>query len=127
MTHEEFVAVFNEALQLRNEGSCEAAVQLLYSLLDTAPHQSAVVGMLGLTLYYDVGDAERALPFLRKSVTMSPDSERASLGLFHALLAVDQIDEAFAEARRYLSANTSEAYEEFLKDINNTGDPGEEP
>jgi tetratricopeptide (TPR) repeat protein len=117
MTREEFEIDFNEAMRLKNDGLHEAAVQILGRLLDAGHHPSAVTGMLGLILYYDLHDPRRALPYLRQSVVMSPNSERASMGLFHALLDTEQVDEAFAEAWRYLADHTSEAYEAFLKDV----------
>lgn len=118
MTNSEFEDEFNEAMRLKNVGLNEDAVQVLGRLIDKGLHREAVVGMLGLIHHYELHNSEQALPFLRQAVELAPRSERFSLGLFHALLSVDQIDEAFEEMRRYLKDNTSDAYDEFLRDVN---------
>lgn len=120
MPDEEFTNEFDRAMELKIGGAAESAVEILFRLLDTGLHRPAVVGELGGILYYELRDPVRALPFVQQSVVLSPHSELASLGLFHVLLALDRVDEAFDEMRRYLKDHTSEAYEEFLRDVNAT-------
>lgn len=117
MTEEEYEAEFNRALQLRDAGAFEEAVQVFTGLLGSGFRRAAVHGMLGGIIHYDLKDPVTALPILRKSVALSPHSELASLGLFHALFALDRVDEAFDEMRRYVKDHESEEYDELLRDL----------
>lgn len=118
MTPEEFEAEFNEALRLWHSGASEDAVQLLGRLLGERQRTASVVGMIGIIRYFGLHQPHQALPFLRQAVELAPGSEQLSLALFHALLELDHVDEAFDEMRRYLADHASDAYAEFLKDVN---------
>ena len=109
---------FDEALRLARDGSPGEAVRELKQLLEEGHSVKSATGVIGLILYYDMHDPVGALPFLLRSVQLSPNTEHGSLALFHALLELDRVDEAFDEARRFLSNNKSDAYDEFIKGIN---------
>lgn len=115
---QDFESQFNRALELRDQGAVDEAIEILLALEKTGLHKAAVVGVLGSIFYYWKRDADRALPFLKESVLLSPHSELSSVALFHALLHKDLVDDAFDEMRRYLREHDSEEYRKFLKDIN---------
>jgi predicted Zn-dependent protease len=117
MTLEEFEESFNAALKLKDEGEFEQAVALLSSLMGSGFHKATVMRTISGIIYYEMHDADRALPLLRESVALSPNSELSSLGLFHALIHVGRDDEAFDEARRYLKNNRSDEYMRLFREM----------
>src|SRR5262245_17123411 len=102
MTRDEFERRFSEALAMRDAGQPQAAIDTLLALEREGIERRSVVALIGLTFLYELGDETKALPFLQESVRLSPDSERASIGLFHALFDSGQTDRAFDEMKRFL-------------------------
>jgi tetratricopeptide (TPR) repeat protein len=118
LSEEDFRTAVDRALRLRDAGDHSTALDILMKLLEEGPRRAGVVALIGQILYYEMRDPVQALPFLRESVELSPDSERSSLALCHALFAVDAGDEAFHEMRRFLSGHESEEYSRLLADMN---------
>ena len=97
---------------------CFDALKILFQLEKTDIQRPVIVGLIGLLLYYEKDDIEKALPYLKESVSLSPKSERASLGLFHALWEKNNIDEAFNEMKRFMKSSDSKEYRRLLAEIN---------
>ncbi len=117
MTEDEFEEKFNAALRHRDEAAPEEAIVVLERLLLTGMRRASVVAVLGLITYLELHDPEHALPYLREAALLSPSSELSSLTLFHALLQIGEIDEAFEESRRFLASNDSVNYRTVLNGL----------
>ncbi len=118
MIKEKFEEQFNEALRLQSEGKSDEALDLLRELEKTGIYKPAVLGMIGNILYVYKKDVKQAIDYLRETIKLSPKSEMASLGLFHALFDLHRTDEAFNEMRRFMSISDSEEYRRLLKELN---------
>ena len=108
---------FEQAMQLRQESKHQAARDKFIELLREQPCSKIVLGMLSVC-YFELEEHELAVVYATQSVAVSPKSERASLVLFHSLWKTNREDEAFEEMRRFLALTPSDAYDELLKDIN---------
>lgn len=120
MNRSEFEAEFNEALALKNAGNFHDALDKLYELamLESAGRRHpAVIGVIAGILYYELEDIEQAMPFLVESVSLSPESVRASLALFHALFEQGETDKAFDEMKRFVSSVESGEYNELIENL----------
>ncbi|MEM6274492.1 MAG: hypothetical protein AAF735_04550 [Myxococcota bacterium] len=104
-------------MDLRNAGLLLESLELLKYLVQRAPRQKTVVGILALVLQ-DLDRTEEAAHYFKLSTELSPDSEISSLGLFHCLFALGNRDEAFDEMRRFLADNESEEYLQLLEELN---------
>ena len=105
-------APFKRALQLRDEGDFDGAIVILSDLARRYP-LAPVLGTLG-SLYQQKGDWQSAIQHYRQTVALSPKSELASLGLFHSLLEIKEVEEALSEMKRFLSVSTSKEYNRLL-------------
>jgi predicted Zn-dependent protease len=107
---------------LAKEGNARAAVDRLEALLDRFPRQAALLWYLGGIYLFDLQDVKRAITLMRRSTKAAPHSERASLGLFHALWEAGRSDAAFEEMRRFqqLTNFGSEEYAAIVRQINGT-------
>ena len=115
LNRDQFEQRFDNALRARDAGRIDECIGCLTSLLDESHHASAVVAMLGLVLLYEKEDPCAAVTWLRRSVRMSPNSEKASLGLCHALIRLDQLKEAEREAKRFLGLHESLEHRKLLE------------
>jgi uncharacterized protein YegL len=122
----EQVHVFDEALQARKERPADA-VRILRGLEHAGVRRPAVIGALGAILLHDLHDPDRALPYLRRSVRVSPASEVSSLALCQALAAKGRRAGAAAEARRFLGVRDSPAHRLLLEDLGPIAASGEAP
>jgi uncharacterized protein YegL len=122
----EQVRLFDEALQARNDRPAEA-VRILRGLGHAGVRHPAVVGTLGAILFHDLHDPGQALPYLRRSVRVSPASEVSSLALCHALVAKGRRPGAAAEARRFLGLRDSPGHRLLLEELGPVGPSGEAP
>jgi lipoprotein NlpI len=80
------------------------------------PRAAKLWGYLGF-LYGEAGEHAQAVRAFRKTTTLSPHSEKASLGLFHSLWNVGKIDAAFDEMRRFVKSNDSPHYRQLIRDM----------
>ena len=72
-------------------------------------HRAAILGVLA-HIYFTQRDLSKALDCYIETVSLSPKSELASLGLFHTLWDLGRAGEACNEAKRFLSLRESEEY-----------------
>lgn len=110
-------ALFEEALKLRDSGQIEAAIEKLEEILnENRRSDAAMFGTLG-NIYWKSKDFPNASKCFRKAVKLSPQSELASLGLFHTLWDMGRERDAFEEAKRFLSIRDSEEYFKLVEEL----------
>ena len=114
--HTDLESVFKEALDLRDKGDLAGAIRILRELSELHPNIPPVLGMLA-GIYYLNGDMKNAADYFKRTIVLSPKSETASRGLFHALFAMERIDEAFDEMRRFTAIAHSEHYDAIIKEF----------
>ncbi|MDQ4120420.1 MAG: tetratricopeptide repeat protein [Acidobacteriota bacterium] len=120
ITEEEKIKIepdFNKALCLRDEEKYDDAIKILEKLNSDFPDNHAILLMLA-GMYHLVDDWENCFIYSQKLVEISPNSERASVMLFHSLWGLKKFDDAFEEARRFVDLNGfSKEYDLILKEI----------
>ena len=116
------------ALALHRQGDHRGAVGRLKRLVKSHPASGAVYGVLG-KVYFEQDKFGEAAKWFQKTTAVAPDSELASLGLFHSLWQSDRPSEALAEAGRFLAHAESAEYAMILRDLTVAGElaPRREP
>jgi hypothetical protein len=117
-----FEAEFNASIKLRDAGRPLEAVALLEPLLameiESRSAAAAVNGELGGLYLFDLRKPDIAERFYRRARELSPASEMASIGLFHALMGQLKVVEALNEMLGFLERNPAcEEYNQVLKEI----------
>jgi tetratricopeptide (TPR) repeat protein len=112
-------ALLQEAIDLKSAGDYLGAVRVLKRFVRLFPGSASGFGFLGGIYLAFLNEPKKALPYCTKSVQLSPRSERASLGLFHALWSLDRVDEALEEIKRYqtLCNWTCQDYIEIIDEL----------
>lgn len=110
--------LFDAAVSSRHEGDFEkakAACQQALELVDgTEPRLLAVVhGELGY-IYRQMREWSLAVKHYMSSVKAAPQSQLASLGLFHSLVELGYWERGLAEIVRFVSLRDSAEYRELL-------------
>ncbi len=113
-----FDVLFNRALKLRDQGRRLASLAIFNRLIESYPTKPAVWGMRGHVLDL-LGRTAEALASFREAVWLSPSSDVASRALFHALIKVGRVDDAFLEAARYLNGRESAEYHTLMSELLN--------
>ena len=115
-----FNSLFEEALNLKSEGDYDRAILVLKKTIRLYPDVSILHWLVGALYFCEFHLPKKALRWFRKAVALAPKTELASLGLFHALWALDRCDEALEELKRYqvLVGYTCEDYCEIVAEIN---------
>ncbi len=67
---------------------------------------------------WDLGELDAATEQFRVAVSLWPNVEAVSLGLFHCLWELGLTDDAFDEMKRFVSICPSEEYAKLVKIIN---------
>ncbi len=110
----------NELLQTAidsyHAGRLDEAIHCLVRNANDFPKAPRLWGYLGF-LYTEAGDDSKAAHAFRKTVTLSPHSEQASLGLFHSLWRTDKTNAAFDEMRRFVKSNDSPSYRKLIREM----------
>jgi len=115
--HPDMAANVDKAIQANRSGDTKKAIKLLEHTVAINPC-APLFWYLG-HLYSKLGDSERAISKHRKATELAPNSERASLGLFHALWSADQRGAALDELKRFQTQNDwcCQDYVEILQGI----------
>ncbi len=106
-----------EASEHANSGNFEAASKLLEQLLKEYSDSSLVSASLA-NAYWNLERLDDAVTYYKLSISLSPDFEQASLGLFHCLWDQGEKDEAFEEIKRFMLIADSEEYRKIIDEIN---------
>ena len=77
--------------------------QILNDLLKTTPRSASVHALLG-DVQWEQNKTAEAVASFRRAVELAPNSELASLGLFHTLMESGDKQQAIAEMERFMSA-----------------------
>jgi predicted Zn-dependent protease len=101
------------AIDLYHEGRVEEAIANLSRLGRRFPASPKLWGYLGF-LHREADDSLAASLSFAKTVALSPKSERASLGLFFALLRLKRFDDALKELGRFTRVGKPKQYLSFL-------------
>lgn len=108
---------FKQAVALKENGNLNEAKTLLLQLHEGCPEYVQVLAVLG-HVYMKLNQQEDAIIYFKKAINLRPTMEAVSVGLFHCLLKLDRVDDAFNEMRRFLSLSESKEYTQLLADIN---------
>lgn len=108
--------VLSRVTEVAAGGDLVRALELIKPLHERMPEDRRVLGVLGGVLWRD-GKPTEASECFRKVTVMSPRSELASVGLFHCLWQLGNLEEAKAEAVRLLSLQESAEYESILDEL----------
>jgi predicted Zn-dependent protease len=113
---EEFRKMLAQAIDLKNQERYSEAAHILEQLRAENPQSASVHALLGHALW-EQNQLNLAVPSFRKAVELSPQSETASLGLFHTLMELGDTRSAIAEMNRFMSIADSEEYKAIKKSI----------
>ena len=106
----EIEILFREATLLRDRDELNGARDLLEKALSlNPPRRAPLLGTLA-HVYFLKGDLEKARVCYEEATQLSPKSELGSLGYFHTLWNLELYDEAYQEAKRFLSLSESNEY-----------------
>lgn len=111
--------ILERGIEIKNQGNYSAAIWLFEEAIRKSPRCSLAYWLLGGVFYSFLHDPQASLPYFKKAVKLSPKTEMASLGLFHALWDMDRIDEALEELKRFqlLTNWSSQDYLEIVDEI----------
>ncbi len=112
----EFESLFKRAIDLRNNDQHSEAAEILRLLREMRPASASVHGILGQILWDD-GFLDEAVSSFEKAVQLAPQSELASLGLFHTLWDTGQSQRAINEMLRFLSISDSKEYRGIARSL----------
>ena len=102
------------AIDLYRDGRLDDAISLLARLGKVYPASPKLWGYLGF-LYREADRLPPAVKCFRRTVELSPKSERASLGLFFTLRRMGKLSEAFKEVGRFAGIGKPVAYLGLLR------------
>ena len=110
---------FQFAIELRDKGDLQNAINVLLSLLKDFSSDKRTNGIYGVLagIYLDLGDNNKALTNFTKASELNPNSELASLGLYVTLASLGKDDEAIQELFRYLKKNPANLYKTSLEEL----------
>ncbi len=110
-------ALFREAANLRDAGQPDQAIAKFEEILARdPPRRAAILGPMG-HIYFTLRNFDKALECYMEVVSLSPNSELGSLGLFHTLWSMGRYNDAFSEGKRFLSRRASEEYMLMVKEM----------
>ena len=116
-------AVLEKTIVLTNKGQFKEAIKGLRPLLKKQP-ASSLVCFVAAKFYYESGKYYSSSKYFKRLVLLKPDSEIASLGLFHSLCHLGNEILALKELDRFVSINKPVQYKitiiELKKSIKNS-------
>lgn len=108
---------FDAALDLLEQGKSEEARSALVQIAKSHGESAALFAKLG-SIEWDLGRLTEAIVHFRKATHLAPQSETASLGLFHCLWENGEREAALEEVKRFQSVGDSEDYRNIVRDLN---------
>lgn len=103
------------AMSLRNEDKRKEALEILIPLAQKYKNSSVLNGLIGMN-YSELENHELSAFYFKKTTRLNPNSELASLGLFHSLWDLSKYKDAFKEMDNFLSKNKAKLYKVTLKE-----------
>jgi len=114
--NEEFKSKLDQAIALKNQERYGEAARILEDLRKTNPRSASVHGLLGYA-QWEQGDLASAVHSFKNAVELSPQSELASLGLFHTLLESGDKQGAIREMNRFRRMAASKEYDAIAEKL----------
>ena len=113
------LAIFDEALAARHAGRKDKAFHLCVRALALVPadqrqYEAGINGELGY-IQLKRGILGSAEGYYQRATVLSPKSQLASVGLFHALFKQNKVEEALNEILRFVTLRDSVEYRELLR------------
>jgi predicted Zn-dependent protease len=108
--------LFREAIRLRDAEKYPEAARLLRRLCEQKPHSAAVWAVLG-DVNWRQEKLKEAIKCFRRATELAPESELASLGLFHTLWEMGLEKKAREEMDRFQKVAHSDEYATLHKEL----------
>ena len=105
------------ALELREAGRLKESLSLLSSFVGDIPKNDVRCLSIVGALFLEGKDYINAFVCYKKAVDSAPESDSASIGLFHSLWGLGREKEAFAELKRFLSISQSEEHFRLIEEM----------
>lgn len=116
-------AVLDKIIELTNKRKFKEAISGLRPLLRKQP-TSSLVCFVAAKFYYESGKYYSSCKYFKRLVVLKPDSEIASLGLFHSLFDLGKEMLALKELNRFIQINKPVHYKitilELKKSVKNS-------
>ena len=112
--------LLKQAVLLRDHGNLQASLKILQRLLKMYPEDKAVLLVAGV-YFWDYGPLADAEQTFRVATRLFPESGLASTSLFLVLWNLERFDNAFEEAKRFLSEYDYDLYLDILNEIAEPG------
>lgn len=109
-------AMLNKALDLRDAGDFNQALELLRDLTSDAPDDLDILFYYG-TILFHLDRFQEASEVFRTFLESRPKNELASLALFHCLWSLGRRREAVDEMKRFMAISDSREYNRLLDEI----------
>jgi predicted Zn-dependent protease len=106
----------NQALKLRSAKRYDKAKEILLALADENENSASVFALLG-DVYWRLNSLDNAVQSFTRATKLSPESELASLGLFHTLWESGCKGLALNEMQRFLSLSRSAEYAKLIREL----------
>jgi tetratricopeptide (TPR) repeat protein len=113
--------LLNKALRLRNRKNFRQAIDLIKHAVSEFPPTAAAYGLMAGIYLYELAEPSNAAPNFAMAVQLSPRSESASLGLFHALWELGFHEAAKREMRRFRAVAESVDYDAIWAELKEKG------
>lgn len=109
--------VLKKTIVLTNKGQFKEAIRVLGPLLKKYP-ESSLVSFVAAKFYYESGKYYSSSKYFKRLVLLKPDSEIASLGLFHSYFELGKIALGLKEITRFCKRNNPKLYRTTIKELN---------
>ena len=113
--------VLDKTIVLVNKGQFKEASISLMPLIKKYP-TSSLVCIVAAKFYYESGKYYSNSKYFIRLVLIKPDSEIASLGLFHSYIELGKISLVLKEITRFCRDNTPKLYKITIKELNDNVD-----
>jgi tetratricopeptide (TPR) repeat protein len=108
--------IVEKAIGLQAAGRHKDALEILHELENKYSDLSSLYGLIASS-YYQLCDYKSSTVYFHKTLTLNPNSELASLGLFHSLDKIGELKKAFLEMERFLAINKPKLYTTTLLEM----------
>jgi predicted Zn-dependent protease len=113
--------VLDKTIVLINKGQFKEASISLMPLLKKHP-KSSLVCFVAAKFYYESGKYYSSSKYFKRLLLIKPDSEIASLGLFHSYFELGKIILGLREITRFCKNNKPKLYRTTIKELNDNID-----
>jgi tetratricopeptide (TPR) repeat protein len=107
------------AFELKNEGKYLEAIEEIKDQIENHGEDGSSTGLIALLYYIELKDPKSALPYAKKAVRLSPESEMASFCLTMCLKHLDRAEDIDREIKRFVATGKKIDLYETLFEENN--------